>query len=222
MKLILKSKICKPNPVTGRPCSGITNLKGKLSQVSQYAAIILTVLLFAACRQDMHDQPRYEPLESNAFFNDGRASRPRVEGTVARGHLKTDAHLFTGKVGGQLVRTFPFPVTDSVMVRGEECFNIFCTPCHDKLGNGNGLVVQRGMRQPPSFHIERLRNEPVGHFYDVITNGLGSMYGYSGRLKPEDRWAVVAYIRALQLSQNISIDAVSEQARQKLLEIAEP
>jgi hypothetical protein len=127
--------------------------------------------------------------------------------------------LYSGKVNDELVTTFPFEITDEIMQRGQERYQIFCTPCHDQIGNGNGLVVQRGLRQPPSFHIERLQNEPVGHFFDVITNGLGSMYGYSSRIKTEDRWAIVAYIRALQLSQNISIDAVSEETRQKLLDI---
>ena len=190
-------------------------------QVLQYTFFIWTGFVLSACRQDMHDQPRFEPLEVNNFFSDGRASRPRIAGTVARGHLRTDSHLYTGKVNDELVATFPFPVTDQVMARGQERFNIFCIPCHDQLGNGNGIIVQRGLRQPPSLHIERLRNEPVGHFFDVITNGLGSMYGYSERIKPEDRWAIVAYIKALQLSQSISIDAVSEETRQKLLDIRE-
>ena len=194
--------------------------KMNLTLLAKRLVLLLIVMLgFSACRQDMHDQPHFEPLESNSFFKDGRASRPLVEGTVARGHLRTDLHLYTGKVNDELVTTFPFEITEEVMLRGQERYQIFCTPCHDQVGNGNGLVVQRGLRQPPSFHIERLRNEPVGHFFDVITNGLGSMYGYSARIKTEDRWAIVAYIRALQLSQNISIDAVSEETRQKLLDI---
>jgi hypothetical protein len=185
------------------------------------AAIVLLVINLSACRQDMHDQPRFEPLEASPFFANGMASRPRVAGTVARGHLKTDTHFYAGKVKDQLVTTFPYPVTDTIMARGRERYNIYCAPCHDQLGLGNGIIVQRGFRQPPSFHIDRLRSEPVGHFIDVISNGLGSIYGYSERIKAADRWAIVAYIRALQLSQNVSIDEASSETQQKLLGLPE-
>jgi mono/diheme cytochrome c family protein len=179
-------------------------------------AIIL--LLATACRQDMHDQPRYEPLERSTFFNDGRSARPFVDGTVARGHLKTDEHFYTGKVNGELVNALPFPATKEVLDRGHERYNIYCSPCHDRVGNGRGMIVQRGFRQPPSLHIDRLRQAPLGHFFDVMTNGFGTMYSYADRIAPQDRWAIVAYIRALQMSQNAALDDVPVEARSKLLE----
>ena len=175
-------------------------------------------LIFAVgCRQDMHNQPKYKPLAGSEFFADDRASRPLVDGTVARGHLKTDEHFYTGKVNGKLVDTFPFPVTRAVLERGRERFNIYCAVCHGRDGNGRGMIVQRGFRQPPSYHIDRLRQAPVGHFFDVITNGFGSMYSYASRVSPEDRWAIVAYIRALQLSQNATLADVPPEERQKLV-----
>jgi len=185
-------------------------------------ALLLGLLLAAtACRQDMHDQPRYEPLEATTFFKDGRASRPLVEGTVARGQLRIDDHFYRGMIDTALATTFPFPVTKDVLERGQERYNIFCAPCHDRVGTGKGMIVQRGFRHPPSFHLDRLRRAPVGHFFDVITNGFGAMYSYAGRIPPGDRWAIIAYIRALQLSQNATIDEVPAGQRQKLLR-AEP
>jgi len=180
--------------------------------------IILTVPI-TACRQDMHDQPRFEPLEKNSFYADGRASRPVIAGTVARGQLNIDDHFYAGKINGELVTTFPFAITKEVLSRGRERYNIFCTPCHGALGYGNGMIVQRGFRPPPSFHIQRLREAPVGHFFDVMTNGLGAMYDYRDKVAPADRWAITAYIRALQLSQNAAIEDVPEEMRQKLIEV---
>ena len=171
----------------------------------------------AGCRQDMHDQPRFEPLEANAFFSDGRASRPLIEGTVARGHLKLDKHLYTGKVDGELVATFPFPVTKDVLKRGRERYDIYCAPCHDGTGSGNGMIVQRGFRPPPSYHIARLRGVPIGHFFDVMTNGLGAMYDVADRVSPRDRWAIAAYIRVLQRSQNAAIEDVPEEIQKELM-----
>lgn len=184
------------------------------------AILLLAVCLLsaAACRQDMHDQPRYEPLERNAFFEDGRASRPFVQGTVARGQLRLDDHFYTGRVNGELVTALPFAATQEVLVRGQQRYNIFCSPCHDQVGTGRGMIVQRGFRQPPSLHIERLRQAPAGHFFDVMTNGFGTMYSYADRVAPKDRWAIVAYIRALQLSQNATLDDVPAAERRKLLE----
>jgi len=176
------------------------------------------LIAFTACRQDMHDQPRYEPLEKSAFFEDGRSARPFVEGTVARGQLRLDDHFYTGKVNGELVTTLPFAATQEVLARGQERYNIFCSPCHDRVGNGTGMIVQRGFRQPPSFHIDRLRQAPAGHFFDVMTNGFGTMYSYADRIAPKDRWAIVAYIRALQLSQNATLEDVPAAERSKLLE----
>lgn len=166
----------------------------------------------------MHDQPRYEPLERSTFFNDGRSARPFGEGTVARGQLKTDEHFYTGKVNGELVNALPFPATKEVLDRGHERYNIYCSPCHDRVGNGQGMIVQRGFRQPPSLHIDRLRQAPLGHFFDVMTNGFGTMYSYADRIAPRDRWAIVAYIRALQMSQNAALDDVPVEERSKLLE----
>ncbi|MBI3405226.1 MAG: cytochrome c [Acidobacteria bacterium] len=171
---------------------------------------------FAACQQDMANQPRHKPLDASTFFKDGRASRPPVPGTVARGQLREDDHLYTGKVNGQLTTTFPFPVTRTVMQRGRERFGIYCTPCHGALGDGRGVIVSRGLKQPPSFHIDRLRQAPPGHFFDVMTNGLGAMQDYSAQVTVEDRWAIVAYIRALQLSQNATINDVPAVERPRL------
>ncbi len=169
------------------------------------------------CRQDMHDQPRFEPLEANAFFSDGQASRPLIKGTVARGYLRLDKHLYRGKVNGELVATFPFPITEDVLKRGRERYNIFCAPCHDKTGSGNGMIVQRGFRPPPSFHIARLRGVPVGHFFDVMTSGLGAMYDVADRVSPRDRWAIAAYIRVLQRSQNTAIEDVPDDIQKELM-----
>ncbi len=181
---------------------------------------MLAALSLAACRTDMHVQPRYSPLDSSDFFEDGRSARPAVPGTVARGHLRIDQHFYTGKVNGNAVDTFPFPVTRQVLERGRERFNIFCTPCHGYTGEGRGMIVQRGFPPPPSYHIERLREAPVGHFYDVMTNGYGAMYSQASRVAPEDRWAIAAYIRALQMSQHATLEEVPEAERPELL--AEP
>jgi len=184
---------------------------------SRFSLIFVAIALFtAACRQDMHDQPRHEPLEGSAFFQDGRASRPLVEGTVARGHLRLDDHFYIGKVNGDLVKTFPFAITKEVLARGQERYNIYCSPCHDQVGTGQGMIVQRGFRAPPSYHIDRLREAPVGYFFDVMTNGFGAMYSYADRISPHDRWAIIAYVRALQLSQNAALDDVPP-AKQKQL-----
>ena len=164
----------------------------------------------------MHDQPRYEPLEASAFFPDGRSARPTLPDTVARGQLRTDTHLYTGKVAGKPAETFPFPVTREVLLRGRERFEIFCSPCHDRAGTGQGVVVQRGFRSPPSFHVERLRNAPVGHFFDVISNGFGTMQGYAAQVPVRDRWAIAAYVRALQFSQHAPLDRLPADLRKQL------
>ena len=174
------------------------------------------LVLMAGCRQDMHDQPKFKPLRANPFFADGRSARPLVAGTVARGTLQEDDHLFTGREKNEFVTTFPFPITEQGIRRGQERFNIFCSPCHGGLGDGQGAIVQRGLKQPSSFHIERLREAPVGYFFNVITNGFGAMFDYSDRIPVRDRWAIIAYIRALQLSQNAKIDDVPQEKRQEL------
>ncbi|MEO7650714.1 MAG: cytochrome c [Bryobacteraceae bacterium] len=176
----------------------------------------LLTLVITGCRQDMHDQPKYGALERSAFFEDGRASRPLPQGVVARGFLREDVHLYTGMIGDKPVTTFPFPITREVLARGRDRFNIYCTPCHDQLGNGLGMIVRRGLRQPPSYHIDRLREAPPGHFYDVITNGFGAMQDYSAQIVPEDRWAIVAYIKVLQRSQYAKLADVPEDQRPAL------
>lgn len=179
-------------------------------------AVAAMLLVVAGCRQDMHDAPSYDPLQATAFFPDGRASRTLVANTVARGQLREDAHLYQGRVDGQLATTFPMPVTAQVMARGQERFDVFCAPCHGRTGTGNGMVVQRGFRKPPSYHDDRLRNAPVGYLFDVMTHGFGAMQDYSMQLTVDDRWAVAAYIRALQLSQRASVNDVPADRRGEL------
>ena len=179
-------------------------------------AALLAGALLAGCRQDMHDQPRYDPLEKSAFFPDGRTARPRIEGTVARGELTEDEHLHFGTVDGAPAETYPFELTAEVLERGRERYDIFCSPCHDRVGAGNGMIVQRGLKRPSSFHVDRLRSSPPGYFFDVITNGFGVMYDYSDRIPARDRWAIAAYIEALQLSQNATLEDVPESERLSL------
>ena len=180
------------------------------------AALGLVAFLLAGCRLDMHLQPKYLPYEPSHFFRDGRSERPPVPGTVARGHLRLDDLLYTGQENGTVSNRFPFPITKADLDRGREQYNVFCTPCHDYTGSGNGMIVQRGFPKPPSYHIDRLRAAPVGHFFDVMTNGFGEMYSYGSRISPEDRWRIAAYIRVLQLSQHSTIQDVPESQRQKL------
>ncbi len=185
---------------------------------------IALCLLAAGCRYDMQDQPRYKAYKHSDFFADGRASRNLPEGTVARGYLHDNKAFYTGKIdnpnlnaavetttdasGNTLVSSFPndidefpVPVTKELIDRGQERFNIYCIVCHGPLGNGDGMIVRRGFPKPPTYHDDRLRNAPVGHFFDVITNGWGKMNSYAAQVAPADRWAIIAYIRALQLSQ---------------------
>src|SRR5262245_56641333 len=171
-------------------------------QLSWGVAALVCLTAIAGCRQDMHNQPKYRPLRASAFFADGSSARPQVEGTIARGTLQTDAAFFTGKVGTTIVNEIPFPVTQEVLDRGQERYNIYCAPCHDRTGNGNGLVVQRGYPKPPSYHIDRLRTIQAGYFFDVMTNGFGRMPDYKAQITARDRWNIVAYIRALQISQH--------------------
>jgi mono/diheme cytochrome c family protein len=172
--------------------------------------------LLPACRQDMHDQPRLKPYAKAAFWPDHRSMRPQVPGTVARGRLFEDEHLNLGKVDGKDAEAFPMPVTKEVLARGRERYGIFCQPCHGMVGDGNGMIVQRGLKRPPSYHIDRLRQAPPGYIFGVITNGFGVMYDYSDRIRAEDRWAIVAYVRALQQSQNATLDDVPQAERERL------
>ena len=174
------------------------------------------VLITAGCRQDMHNQPKFRPYTYSGFWNDARSMRPPVDHAIARGQLKTDSAFYRGRSGGQLVAEIPMKVTKDLLLRGQNRYNIYCTPCHGATGDGEGMVVQRGFKHPPSYHIERLRHQPADHFYDVISNGYGSMISYASRIAPPDRWAIVAYVRALQLSQNATVGVVPAAERPKL------
>jgi mono/diheme cytochrome c family protein len=167
--------------------------------------VVVTLLGLSACRQDMHDQPKYIPLRESTFFADGRSARAPVPGTVPRDQLHDDTLLYTGKVDGADATVFPFPIDEHVMARGRERFDIYCSPCHGRTGAGDGMVVRRGYRSPPSLHVDRLRLAPAGHFFDVITTGFGAMPDYAVQISAVDRWAIVAYIRALQLSEHATV-----------------
>jgi len=184
--------------------------------LSRKPLLLAVAIVLAACRQDMHNQPRYKPLAGTEFFGDGRSARPEIEGTVARGHLRIDTARFTGKVNGQDVDTFPFQITREDLLRGQQRFNIYCSPCHSRLGDGNGIIVQRGFRQAASYHTETLMKAPVGHFFDVMTNGFGAMPSYASRVEPDDRWRIAAYIRVLQFSADATIEDVPADRRPTL------
>jgi cytochrome c553 len=215
------------------------------------STLIALLSLLAACRQDMHDQPAYRPLMKSAFFTDNRSARPVVEGTIARGQLRTDRAYYTGRTGQaappqpapaartaqppkggeqagevfaasfapDLVKEFPYPVTREMVLRGRGRFETFCAPCHGYVGYGNGFIVQRGFSPPPSYHIDRLRQAPVGHFFDVMTSGYGAMYSYAQRVSVDDRWAIAAYIRALQASQSGTLANVPADRRTALEQV---
>ncbi len=177
----------------------------------------------AACRQDMYNQPKYKPLAASEFFADGTSARPLPPHTVARGHLDEDTIFFTGKnEDGTLAAAFPMPITRDLLKHGQERFNIYCSVCHGYEGDGNGMIVQRGFPPPNSYHIDRLRQAPPGYFFNVITNGYGIMYSYASRVEPADRWAIAAYIRALQLSRNGRPDDVPADERAKLEAAPQP
>ena len=174
------------------------------------------LMLLAACRQDMHDQPKAEPLEPSGFFDDHRASRPIPPGTVARGHLEADTALYGGIERGAPVEEFPFAVSHETLARGRERYDIFCSPCHDRTGGGRGMIVQRGFKQPPALSDARLRQVPAGYLFQVVSNGFGQMPGYSTQVPARDRWAIVAYVKALQLSQHATLADVPEARRAEL------
>ena len=183
--------------------------------VSRALAICL-LFVASGCRQDMHNGPTGQPLRESLFVKNVSTSRPLVEGTVARGTLQDDAGFFTGKNGAVALDALPFPLTAEVLDRGQQRYDIYCAPCHGLAGNGDGMIVQRGYRQPPSYHIERLRTAPLGHYYDVMTNGFGAMQDYAAQIPVQDRWAIVAYIRALQFSQNARLEDVPADRRTDL------
>lgn len=213
-------------------CAEVKSQRSKVKgQAGFYARLTFYFVFFtfalSSCgvRFDMQDQPRYKAYKKSDFFSDGRASRDLVEGTVARGQLRDNKAFYTGKIdnpnltapvttttdatGNTLVSSFPndidefpVPVTKELIDRGQERYNIYCIVCHGPVGSGDGMIVRRGFSMPPTYHDDRLRNAPVGHFYDVITNGWGKMNSYAHVIQPADRWAIVAYIRALQVGQN--------------------
>lgn len=188
------------------------------------AIAAMSMIALAGCRSEMYDQPRYEPLEASSFFKDGTTARPLVEGTVPR--LDSPAMIDQQESpavrsafrDGQLAATAPFPVDRRVLERGQQRFRIFCVPCHGELGDGGGIIVQRGLTKPPAFASDALRNQPLGHFFQVITEGHGAMYSYASRVPPRDRWAIAAYIRALQLSQHAVASEIPEEDRRKFEE----
>jgi Cytochrome C oxidase, cbb3-type, subunit III len=181
------------------------------------------MLLLAGCRQDMHNQPKFIPLRSSEFFPDQRSARYPVDGTVPKldnqaldaAQLTPGDYYLTGKHSATFGNDLPFPLTHEVMDRGRERYNIYCAPCHARVGDGNGMIVQRGYKHPPSFHSQRLRNAPVGYFFDIMSNGLGAMPDYASQIHPDDRWAIAAYVRALQCSQDPSLCGVAVAPGQK-------
>jgi len=176
--------------------------KSRLAQLA-LTGLPMLALLLGGCRQDMQDQPKLEPFEASSLFANGMASRPIPAGTVARGQLRADSRLYLGQdAAGEPLTELPLPLTRELLLRGRGRFEIYCSVCHDSTGQGRGMIVRRGFKQPPSLHEERLRQMPVGYFYDVISNGFGVMSGYGRQLPVADRWAIVAYLQALQLSQN--------------------
>lgn len=185
-----------------------------------FAAVVMV-----GCNTDMWVQPKTAPLGSSEFFADGASARPLVPGTIPRGHLREDGVFYTGIENGKWVDKIPVPVTMELLKRGRDRFDIYCSPCHGRLGDGKGMIALRGyqLKRPVgNYHSERLRKMPVGHFYDVITNGYGAMYSYASRIEPQDRWAVVAYIRALQLSQHGSASDLNDKEKAQLDEKIEP
>jgi len=180
--------------------------------------VVLALLTISGCHSDMYDQPRYEPAEKTEFFDDQRTMRPVVANTIARGQLREDDAYFTGKVSDAFVSELPAQVklSETLLARGQERFNIYCSNCHDRVGTGNGMIVQRGFPRPPTYHSDRLRGMPVGYFFEVMTHGYGTMYPFNNQVSVADRWAIAAYIRALQLSQHATLDEISSSERTEL------
>jgi mono/diheme cytochrome c family protein len=180
------------------------------------AAAVLLAAALVACRQDMHDQPKYRPFRQSEIFADKRSARPLVPGTVARGMLREDRAYYAGKVGKEFVTAIPVTVDAALLERGRTGFQVFCSPCHGRTGRGDGMVVQRGFKKPGSYHTDRLRGVPIGYLYDVMTNGFGAMSDYAAQVPVGDRWAIAAYIRALQLSQHAPVADVPADRRAEL------
>jgi len=181
-----------------------------------WVGMALCLVCLAGCQQEMANQPRYKPLAASPFFEDGRSARELVSGTVPRGQLHLEEPLYSARVQGAEVAELPLPLTHELLARGRERYNIYCTPCHDYVGTGHGMIVQRGYPHPPSFHIPRLRQAPIGHFFVVMSHGYGAMPAYEEQVPPPDRWAIAAYIRALQLSQYAPVAEIPAEVRQQL------
>jgi mono/diheme cytochrome c family protein len=180
-------------------------------------------MMLCGCRSEMYDQPRYEPFEPSAFFEDGASARPLVAGTIPRNDPRggppdgaAEDVFYSGWSQGKLAETVPFPIDRMVLERGQQRYRIYCTPCHGEAGDGRGIVVRRGFNPPPPYFSEELRNQPIGHFFDVMTRGYGTMYSYASRIPPRDRWAIAAYIRVLQLSQHAEAANLPEEDRGQL------
>ncbi len=194
------------------------------SWAGEFAALMAVALLvLPGCRSEMYEQPRYEPLEPSSFFEDGSSARPLVAGTVPRDDPRgappagvPDEVFYAGWSQGKLVESVPFPVDRAVLERGQERFRIYCTPCHGELGDGRGMIVRRGFNPPPPYASEELRMQPIGHYFDVMTRGFGTMYSYASRIPPRDRWAIAAYIRVLQLSQHAEAANLPAEDRNRL------
>lgn len=180
------------------------------------AAAIITAMMAQGCHQDMYEQKKYAPLSESEFYRDGQSARPPIEGTVVHRDHSDDGVIATGKVAGKPVNAFPFPVTEAMIRRGQERFNIYCSPCHGRTGEGFGMVVQRGFPRPPSYYADSVRALPVGQYVAVIANGFGRMYGYGDRVAPRDRWAIAAYIRVLQASRAVNVTELSPMQQEKL------
>ncbi|HVT03539.1 MAG TPA: cytochrome c [Thermoanaerobaculia bacterium] len=195
--------------------AGHSDVRLGLAQLTTVILAIAGAILLAGCRppQKMGDQPKYDPYMASDFFPDGQSARPAIAGTVARGYLHEDSFLNTGKVNGAVAEGYPFPVTEEVVTRGRQRFDIYCSECHGRVGRGDGMIVRRGYRRPPSFHTKLLRSQPSGHFFDVMTNGFGAMPQYGTMIPVNDRWAITAYVRALQMSQNAVLDDVPPSQR---------
>lgn len=189
---------------------------GTLKNFLPLSIFLIVASSVAGCRQQMADQPYSKPLQGNSFFDDGMASRPVEPGTVARNAMEGNDFAGTGKIEGKAADALPFPVTLALLQRGQERYNIYCSPCHDRVGSGQGMIVQRGFRRARSFHEQRLREAPAGHYFEVITRGFGPMPSYAAQVAPPDRWAIIAYIRALQLSRHANVAELSPPDREKL------
>jgi hypothetical protein len=180
------------------------------------AGAIVVIVAPGCKRDDMADQPRYQPLQESQFFADGKSARSLVPGTVARNRDLPSAARYEAQTSGQEMTAFPIEIGLNELKRGQERFNIYCSPCHGFSGDADGMIVQRGFTRPPSYHIDRLRNAPPGHFFNVMTNGYGAMYSYADRVSVEDRWKIAAYIRALQLSRSANVNELPPEDRAKL------